>query len=361
MTEPPARPRLAVVVLNWNGFAMTCDAVRSLLAQTWLDPHLVVVDNGSAGGEAARLQQEFGAAIEVLALPHNQGFAGGCNRAFERLVDGDRCDWVALLNNDAEADARWLEALVAAGEADPRIGAVGSRMRLWDDPDRLDGAGVWILGSGDSMPRGRGEPAARWNRADDVLSACGGAVLLRAAMLREIGTFRDDFFANFEDEDLLLRATVAGWRVRYEPRAEVRHRLNATIARVRDQTFDVRSVRNATWAWAVNLPLPVLLLNLPSFAAVNLGLLLVLPLCGRPAAALALLRGRLRALGELPAILAERRRLRPLRRAPWWRIWWAQRSVVVAAVVAARQRLGGRRMGLMRRAVATGARPSARA
>jgi len=343
-SSDPERPRVCAIVLNWNGLQMTRGSVRSLLRQTWSGLDVVVVDNGSSGDEASALRQEFGGAVEVLALPENRGFAGGCNAALEEVLQRGRHEFAALLNNDAEAEPSWIEALVATAARDPRIGAVGSRMRLWDRPDLLDGAGVWILGSGDSMPRGRGEPADAWCREDDLLSTCAGAALLRTDMLREVGLFRSDFFANFEDEDLLLRARVAGWRIRYAPNAEVRHRLNATIARVRDRAFDVRSVRNATWAWAVNLPWPVLLLNLPSFLLGNLGAVSLLAFTGRPRAAAAFVRGRLRALRELPLILAERRRLRPLRRERWWRIWWAQRSLIAGGFSLLRARLQGRRL-----------------
>lgn len=341
-------PRIAVVVLNWDGLQLTRACLASLFAQT-VPAELHIVDNGSSNDEAAALRAEFGERIRLHVLPRNEGFAGGCNAAMAVVLAEGRCEYIALLNNDAEAAPDWLEHLLAAADADPGVGAVASMMRLYDCPERLDGAGVWLLSNGDSAPRGRLELATEWQTADFVLSACGGAVLLRCAMLRRIGVFRGDFFANFEDEDLLLRAAVAGYRIRYAPRAEVRHRLNATIRRVRNLAFDVRSVRNATWAFLVNLPLPVLLLNLPGFLASNLAILLLMPLCGRPQVALAFLRGRLRALGELPAILAERRRLRPLRRASWWSIWWQQRSFVVEYLRLLWLQLRGRRIGLMER------------
>lgn len=321
-------PRAAVVVLNWNGLELTRACLRSLFAQTWPAIEIHVVDNGSRNDEAGALRTEFGERIRLHALPCNTGFTGGCNHALQIVLDAGRCDFVALLNNDAEADPRWLEELLAVAAADDRIGAVASCMRLFAQPDLLDGAGVWLLSNGDSAPRGRLQRATAWQREDELLSACGGAVLLRCSLLRAIGLFRADFFANFEDEDLMLRAVVAGHRIRYAPKAQVRHHLNATIRRVRDLEFNVRSVRNATWAWLVNLPWPVVLLNLPGFVLSNLAIVLLMPLCGRPRVAWAFVRGRLRAVRELPAILRERRRLRPLRRVAWWRIWWAQRSFV---------------------------------
>ena len=347
---PPDGPRVAVVVLNWNGLEWTRAAVRSLLAQTWPHVEVHVVDNGSANDDAGALQREFGERIRLHALATNTGFTGGCNHALERVLAEDRCAFAALLNNDAEAEPGWIEALLREARADDRVGVVASRMRLLADPERLDNAGVWLLGCGDVAPRGRLAPAARWTEPCDLLAACGGALLLRCAMLRAIGTFRADFFANFEDADLSLRAVTTGWRIRYAPAAEVRHRLNATIRRVRDHAFDVRSVRNATWAWLVNLPLPVLLLNLPSFVLANLGIVAATTLCGRPAVARAFVRGRLRALRELPAIRAERARLRPLRAGPaWWRLWWRQRSFAVECLRLAGLALRGRRIGVMDR------------
>ncbi len=338
--------RIAVVVLNWNGLAMTRECVRSLLAQTHRDVELHVVDNGSANQEAAALRAEFGAAIRLHALPQNLGFTGGCNAAFDVVLAEGACEFVALLNNDAVADPRWLEALLAAA-AEPHVGIVASRMRLFAEPALLDNAGVWLLGNGEVVPRGRLQRAERWGDGGDLLAACGGAMLLRCAMLRAIGTFRGDFFANFEDVDLSLRAVATGWRIRYAPGAEVRHHLNATIRRVRDAAFNVRSVRNATWAWLVNLPWPVVLLNAPWFVLSNLAVVLLLPLAGRRAIAGAVVRGRWRALGELPAILAERRRLRPLRRAGWWGIWWRQRWFVGESCRLLWRTLRGRRGGVM--------------
>jgi GT2 family glycosyltransferase len=343
-------PRVAVIVLNWNGLALTRACLRSLLAQTWRALEVHVVDNGSANGEADALRAEHAGEprVRVHALPHNTGFTGGCNHALRLVLAEGRCEYAALLNNDAEADPGWVAELVAAARP-AAVGAVASRMRLFAQPELLDNAAVWLLGNGDAAPRGRLQRAEQWARAEDVVSACGGAVLLRCAMLRDIGVLRDDFFANFEDHDLMLRATVAGWRVRYEPAAEVRHHLNATIARVRDVEFDVRSVRNATWAFAVNAPLPVLLLDLPAMLLGSLAIVVAMPLLGRPRVAAAFVRGRLRALRELPAILAERRRLRPLRRLPWWRLWWAQRSFVVEYARLGWLQLRSRRGGLMER------------
>jgi GT2 family glycosyltransferase len=63
----------------------------------------------------------------------------------------------------------------------------------------------------------------QYDTAEDVPMLCGAAVLLRTAALEQVGVFDDDFFMYYEDTDLSWRLRAAGWNVRYEPTAVVRH------------------------------------------------------------------------------------------------------------------------------------------
>jgi GT2 family glycosyltransferase len=313
-------------VLNWNGFADTREALRSLLAQDWPDLGVHLIDNASADDEAGRLAAEFGDRIAVHRNPANLGFAEGHNVVLRPLLEDPELEFVLLLNNDAVAEPGWIAALVRAADAAPSIGAVASRMLCFDDPSRIENTGVLALTNGDFLPRDRDRPAAAASAGGDVIGVCGGAALYRAAMLRQIGLFRTDFFVNFEDVDLALRATALGWRCVYAPDARVRHRLSRSIDRVRDDEFRIRSLRNGTLAAWINLPWPVVLLNLPWFLITHLALLPLAIVLGQARIARIICRGRWRAARDWRLVRAERRRLRPLRRTAWWRIWGLQRS-----------------------------------
>ncbi|MBI5850872.1 MAG: glycosyltransferase family 2 protein [Planctomycetes bacterium] len=319
-------PLVAVVVVNWNGLDDTRECLRSLFAQTWPNVEIMVVDNGSANGEADTIEREFGDRVRLFRNAGNLGFTGGNNPPMQLAVAEGRARYVALLNNDAFAEPEWLARLVRAAQDDPDAGLFASHMVFVTDPERTENAGTLILTSGDAMPRGRGQPRAAFARSATLLGACGGAVLYRADLLRELGTFRDDFFANFEDVDLSLRAAAAGRFTRFVPGAVVRHRLNASIARVRDAAFDVRSVRNLSVAYWINMPRTVIALNAPwlilSWTLAPLFALLL----GRLDLARALVRGRLRTFSEWRTISSGRRRLRSARRGNPLRIWWLQRS-----------------------------------
>lgn len=319
-------PLVAAIVLNWNGLADTRAAVGSLLAQSWPRLQVHVVDNASAGGEADALEREFGGRVRLWRNDHNLGFTGGHNPLLRRLLAGGEARYVALLNNDALAAPDWIERLVEAAERDAAVGVCASLMVFREDPATVENAGIVMLRTGEAIPRGRGARASAYGRQCELLGACGGAMLLRTAALRELGVFRDEFFLNFEDVDLSLRLVAAGWRCRYVPGAVVRHGLNRSIDKVRDEAFRVRSIRNMSVTYLVNMPWQVLLLALPwlcvSWLLAPLGAALV----GQPRFARVLVLGRLRTLREWRTLLRDRRALRPLRRGSWWRMFWMHGS-----------------------------------
>src|SRR5262249_26138337 len=58
---------------------------------------------------------------------------------------------------------------------------------------------------------------------EEVFAACGAAVLLNRAMLRDVGLLDSTFFVYYEDTDLSWRMRLRGWKVVYEPTAIVEH------------------------------------------------------------------------------------------------------------------------------------------
>ena len=327
---PPRTPLVSAVVLNWNGLADTRECLHSLLQQSWPALEIHVVDNASQNDEADRLAEEFDGHIRLHRNTANLGFAGGNNTALHTILAEGRADYVALLNNDAVAEPSWIEALVAAAEADGGVGLCASKMLFYDAPERIENAGIWLLSNGDAVPRGRGQPHHRFSEPADLLGACAGAALLRTSMLRQLGLFRDEFFANFEDVDLSLRAIATGWRCRYVPAARVRHRLNRSIAKVRNEDFHVRSLRNLGCACWINLPWQVLLLDLPWMLLRDALVVTLAPLFGQAGVGRIVRRARRQTLALRHWVRAERRQLRPQRRGSWLRIWLRQRNFLPA-------------------------------
>jgi GT2 family glycosyltransferase len=109
--------------------------------------------------------------------------------------------------------------------------AMGTASCTVDGPtvDVVNNAGSIVLTNGYGADRGYQEvDRGQYDRAEEVFALCGCAVALRTSAGRAVGWFDDDFFLYYEDTDLSWRLRAAGWAIRYEPTAVVRHVHSAT-------------------------------------------------------------------------------------------------------------------------------------
>jgi len=283
--QPGRKVPIPVIVLNWNGVEYTIECVDALLASNGVDCHVVLVDNGSSGDDFERLRSRYGAreGIELRQNPANLGFARGVNAVLRELLAGgpdSRPEFVALLNNDAVPGPGWLAALIdVAGSTG--AGAVASKMIRHDDPDKLDNAGHVFLNTGEILPRGAGQRPDLFNEVTPVAGVCGGACLLRSTMLDDIGIFDEFFSTGYEDAELGLRAMLAGHRQVFAPRAVARHRIGASIDKIRNLGYAVQLQVNINYTYIKLVPWPVAVWNLPWILLKTVALLALPLLIGR--------------------------------------------------------------------------------
>jgi hypothetical protein len=119
-------PRVRLVVLNYNGGDLLARCVDHLERLDWPEDRLeiVVVDNASPDGSADLVADR--PRVTLLRSPANHGFPAN-NLALRDLGD---VDYVGLINNDAFTSRGYLQPLVAALEADPRVGAACPKILL---------------------------------------------------------------------------------------------------------------------------------------------------------------------------------------------------------------------------------------
>ncbi len=305
--------------MNWNRRELLRACLASLRLQTGADFELIVVDNGSTDGSAEMAETEFGA--QVIRNERNRGFCAANNQG----IAAARGEFVALLNNDAEAEPSWLAALHRACVQRPDIGMAASKALVWEDPRRIDKAGHLIFPDGQNRGRGSGEwDKGQYDREEEVLWPDGCAAMYRKAMLDQIGGFDEDFFAYGDDAELGLRARIAGWKCVYTPEAVVRHHRGATLGK--DSVRRLELIERNRVLLALKLfPWSLLWLN-PVFFAARLAAGAALAgrgagdtvhfqgVRGKLAIAWALVRGDLQALRLAPRMLRKRARIRGIRR-----------------------------------------------
>lgn len=295
-----------VIIPTYNGADLLPTCLDALRRQRRRDFTVTVVDDGGADHTPALLAERY-PEVRLLRLERNRGLAAAVNAG----IAATSAAYVVLLNNDTEADERWLAALVGALERYPQYAFAASKLRLFDRRDHLHSAGDYYRPDGEPGSRGVWErDVGQYDALDEVFGPCAGAAAYRRAALEALAedgrVLDEDLVMYCEDVDLNLRARRRGLRTIFVPTAVVYHKLSATGG---GSLASYYCGRNFALVWAKNMPprqarryWPALLRSQLGFALHSLAHL------GEPAAR-ARLRGQLDALRSLPKFVAKRRRI----------------------------------------------------
>lgn len=225
---------LAIIVLNWNGADDTLNCVESLQQQT-LRPEIIIVDNNSSDDSVERFEDHIKSqkkdAPILIKNSQNLGFAGGINTGLIYAKEHN-FEYIGVLNPDAIADKKWCRALVDELSTHLDCGIETGIMQRRDGK-KLDTTGDFYTTWGLPGPRNRDEPVKNApSKPGEVFGATGGGAIYRAAMFDDIDMFDEDFFMYYEDVDLSFRAQLAGWKVRFTPKAIAYHKVGASSKKV---------------------------------------------------------------------------------------------------------------------------------
>jgi GT2 family glycosyltransferase len=293
---------VAAVIPSWNTARYLERCVSSLREQAGANVETIVVDNGSQDGSPA-LAERLG--VRTVALGRNIGFAAAVNLGAARTA----APLVLVLNAECFLARDCLSVLVAALDADGKLGGVQPRI-LQEEAEpsaqRVFGAGQCLTRAGAAFERGWGQPdGPAFAERCEVFGVSGAACLLRRELFAEVGGYDERFFAFYEDVDLNARARLAGWRFEYVPDAVAHHVGHAGWQQGPSaRSFNVSlTVRNRL-ATAVKV--------LPPGGVVGAAVLTLRSLAASPLhrTTRAAFSGAFGALGWLPQLLVERRRLR---------------------------------------------------
>jgi GT2 family glycosyltransferase len=219
--EARAAPPVGIVVLHWRTREATEACLESIRAATYPAARVFLVDNARAldDGIAERVAP---VPVEILRPPRNLGFAEGCDVGIAAALRSG-VEYVFLLNNDAVVNRHCLDHLVSVARSTPGAGLLSPQIARQEDNM------VWYRG-GEFSLWGRGPRHSGWRQRVDterppvsVDYATGCAMLIDAAVIRQVGAFDARLFAYCEDVDLSLRARQAGYRVLVVPAALVHH------------------------------------------------------------------------------------------------------------------------------------------
>jgi GT2 family glycosyltransferase len=246
---------LSVIILNWNAREWLERSIGAALAQEtggW-PFEVVLVDNASTDGSVDFARERF-PDLRILALSENLGFAGGNNAAIRQTAG----EYVMLLNPDTQAHPGAFAAMLDFMASHPRCGILGPKVVNPDGSLQYSCRRFATLEAGffRNTPLGKLFPGAKsardylmkdvpHDKAMPVDWVSGAAMVIRRALLDEIGLLDEEYFMYTEDVDLCYRAHAAGWEVWYDPAGEITHAIGQSSDK--NSWAMIRAFHLSTW------------------------------------------------------------------------------------------------------------------
>jgi len=237
-----AQPFVYSIILNTNRRQDTLECLASLRGNIYLHNHVLVLDNSSTDGSVPAIREAF-PEVEIITLEENRGYTGNNNVGIKIALKRG-ADWVFVLNEDTVLAPDCLDLLIEVGKRDSGIGIVGPMVYHHDEPGIIQSAGGVFVKDWESIHLGQNEvDEGQFSSPHTVdwISGCG--ILVRRAVIEQVGLLDERFFYYWEETDWCVRAAKANWRIVHVPQAKLWHK---GVQR------DYSPSPNVTYYWARN-------------------------------------------------------------------------------------------------------------
>ena len=234
------RPRVSVVIANWNGANHLPICIPSLQSQSFTSLEIIIVDNGSSD-RSAEVAQSFG--VRWFPLKSNLGLAPALNRGAEIALG----DLLLFVNNDMRFDPKFVEELVGPLDRGTTIFATDGMQFNWDGTFRGHMAARLSTVDPRSDTSSELVPGLYFQQQDrteetSVFMASAACMMVKNDLFKKLGGFDDRLPLRYEDVEICWRAWVCGWKTVYVPRAICWHRIGASGKSEAGARFNFRGV-----------------------------------------------------------------------------------------------------------------------
>lgn len=197
---------ISVIIPLYNRHDLTVFCVDSIRYHT-PDVEIVLVDNGST--------DETELIPVTIRNKKNLGFAKACNQG----ADVATRDNLVFLNNDTIVHQGWLTFTRHLNRAE--TGCVGPKLIY--PSGRIQSAGITV---DFTEPLGREAKNISYDWAiqtTEVAAVTGACLAIRKELFEQLDGFDTGYWNGYEDVDLCLKATAAGYCNYYDPASKVTH------------------------------------------------------------------------------------------------------------------------------------------
>lgn len=230
--------KLSIIIVNWNTASLLGQCLNSLKSEIQnpkFKIEIIVVDNGSTDRSIEAIK-DLGFKnydLKIIENKENYGFAKGNNISLKRA----RGEYIMLLNTDTIVKEGAIEKLIKVLDTDPEIGAVSPLVlnpdgTIQKDPCYLNlPSPLFVFFYYNRFLKylaNRFFPKLLYSVTDFKQQSCvqqlpGAAMMIKKTISDKIDGFDESFGIYFEDTDLCVRIRKEGFKLLFEPNAEIVH------------------------------------------------------------------------------------------------------------------------------------------
>ncbi len=220
-------PLVAIVTPVYNNKEDTKEFLESLKQVTYPNFKIIIVDDGSTDGTGKMLREEY--PYVVVVEGDGEWWAGRCYNAGSEKGIEIGAKYVLWIDNDIIVDPEFISALVETAEKNPKS-LVTSKVYSYEERERIiEVGGDMRWWKGGYVHRGQGEiDRGQYDEEADVRCATTG-MLINTSFFQDTGMVDWRHFPHYRgDIDFTYRAYKNGYRIIYQPRSKVWHKLSST-------------------------------------------------------------------------------------------------------------------------------------
>jgi GT2 family glycosyltransferase len=209
-------PHIAIAILNFNGKKYLEQYLPSVMATTYANKSVWVIDNQSTDDSLAFLQAHY-PTIKVLVNDGNIGFAAGYNQGLQHIT----ADYYLLLNSDVEVTPGFIEPVIELMENDSSIAFAQPKVRWLRNRELFEYAGAaggTIDALGYPFCRGRvledlEKDEGQYDTDAAIFWASGACMFARSEVYKKLSGMYEFYYMQNEEIDLCWRAQNLGYKI----------------------------------------------------------------------------------------------------------------------------------------------------
>ena len=220
-------PLVSIISINYNSAEQTRELLESLKNVNYDNLEIIIVDNASANREIEQLVKDY-PQVKFIMSPENLGFAGGNNLAIEEA----RGEYLFFVNNDAELTPDCIPPLLQTFKDCPDAGAISPKFHYHSKPGIIEYAGYSAISpfTGRNTTIGANErDQGQYDELSMTNYTHGGGMMVPKYVVDKVGPMPEDYFLYYEEFDWCEMMKRAGYKIYYQPKALVRHKVSASI------------------------------------------------------------------------------------------------------------------------------------